>query len=212
MPVSAACRQRKEIMRQYGLLAGVGIIAGVLLMSAFVLTRPHTFRGSVIEPPIPAPPIVLEDGRGATFRLSDHEGSLVLIFFGYTACPDVCPVSLSEMKQIQRRLGNRADNVRFVMITVDPDRDTPEKTAQYVASFDPSFIGLSGTTEALDPVWKAYGVYHEKRETGSAAGYLVDHSSFMYVIDKAGNLRETFSFGTPVNDIVEDLRYLSKER
>ena len=198
--------------RRLGLIVSGAIVVSLLMIAVFVLTRPHTFRGSIISPPAPAPDFRLPDGKGGSFQLSEQRGKLVLIFFGYTSCPDVCPTTLSEMKLVQKRLGSLADQVRFVFITVDPARDTPEIMAQYAASFSPSFIGLSGSEEELQPVWEGYGVYHEKRETASAVGYLVDHSAFVYVIDRNGNMRETFSFRTPVDDVVGDVRYLVKER
>ncbi len=189
-----------------------GMVASLLVAAAVVFTRPHSFRGSVIDPPLPAPDFALEDGSGGRFRLSEQRGKLVILFFGFTTCPDVCPTTLSEMKLIHKRLGTLAEDARFVLITVDPERDTPERTAQYAASFHPAFIGLSGSEEELQPVWKAYGVYREKRQTASASGYLVDHSAFVYIIDRNGNWRETFSFGAPVDDMVEDVRYLLRER
>jgi len=198
-------------MRRYGLWAAVGGLLGFVLIAVVVLTRPHSFRGSVIAPPVPAADFTLQYGS-SSFRLSDNRGKLVVIFFGYTSCPDVCPTTLSEMNLVRKRLGSLAEDVRFVFITVDPERDTPERTAQYASSFYEGFIGLSGSEASLQQVWQDYGVYHEKRSTGSSAGYLVDHSAFLYVIDRGGNLRETFSFGTPVDDVVEDVRYLVKER
>ena len=198
--------------RRLGLIVGGGIFLSIVLIAIAILSRPYTFRGSIITPPVPAPDFTLADGLGGNFQLSEQRGKLVLIFFGYTACPDVCPTALSEMKLVQKRLGSLAENVRFVFITVDPERDTPELVAKYAASFSPSFVGLSGSEEDLQPVWQKYGVYREKRTTTSATGYLMDHSAFVYVIDRNGNMRETFSFSTPVDDMVDDVRYLIKER
>lgn len=199
-------------MRRYGVWLIVGAIAGFMLIAAAALLKPHSFRGSLVLPPVPAPDFSLDNGQGSSTSLKDFRGRFVVLFFGYTACPDVCPTSLSEMKLVRKRLGKLAEDVQVILITVDPERDTPQRTAQYAASFSPDFIGLSGSEAELEPVWKDYGVYHEKRPSSSAAGYLVDHSAFLYVIDRNGNLRETFSFGTPVDDIVDDLRYLLKER
>lgn len=189
-----------------GLAVLVILVAGV---GAAVLLTPYQFHGSEIAPARTAPEIVLPTVGGESFRLSEQQGKLVLIFFGYTRCPDVCPLTLSEFKQVKEALGERADQVEFVFITVDPERDTPELMAEHVARFDPEFVGLSGSAAELDPVWRAYGVYHEA--VPMSAGYSMDHSAFTYLIDKAGNLRLTYGFGTPVEDLLADVRELLKE-
>ena len=197
---------------KYGLL-GIGIVLGLALMLVGwkVLEQPYTYQGSLIDPPVPASDFQLNDQHGQSFRLSDQRGKTVLIFFGYTHCPDVCPVTLSEFKQIKQQLGDLANRVEFVFITVDSERDTAEVLGQYLANFDPVFIGLSGTPDQMEPVYKSYGVYHQKTETGSAAGYLVDHTAIMYVIDSNGNWRLTYPFGMDVEKQVADLVHLVKE-
>lgn len=200
-------------MRRYVIGIILGLAVGLLFlgMALTTLNRSYTLRGSQIDPPLPAPDFVLQDGQGNDYRLSDQRGRLVLMFFGYTTCPDICPATLGEMKQVRNRLGEQADEVEFVFVTVDPARDTPERVGKYASSFDPTFVGLSGTEEAMTQVWADYGVYREERENGSVAGYLVDHSTRTYLIDRAGNLRLTYTFGTPVDDFVQDLRHLIKE-
>lgn len=199
------------------ILAGVGLLVGLGLVAGFTLNRPYTFRGSVIDPAVPAADFTLADAKGESFILSDQKGSLVLVFFGYTTCPDVCPATLGEMREIRRRLqadsrlSKQAESIRYVFITVDPQRDTPERMGSYVAAFDPTFIGLTGSEEELGPVWKSYGVYRAINETTSAAGYLVDHTARVYLIDQAGNLRLTYAFGTPIDDMLQDVRYLLKQ-
>jgi protein SCO1/2 len=204
-------------MSRYILWTVAGIGLGLLLIAALALSRPYTFRGSVIEPAFPAEDFTLSDAQGRPFRLSDQRGSLVLLFFGYTTCPDICPATLGEMKEVRERLlkdsrlAEKAETVRFVFITVDPQRDTPERVGQYVSTFDPTFIGLTGSEAELEPVWKSYGVYRALSETESAAGYLVDHTTRVYLIDAEGNLRLTYTFGTPVDDILQDVRHLLKQ-
>lgn len=194
------------------LLAGIGVALGLALVGLIVLARPYTYRGSLIEPPVPAADFTLTSSSGEPFHLSDQRGKVVLMFFGYTTCPDVCPATLGEMKTVRNRLGDQAEGMQFVFITVDPQRDTPEKIGQYAAAFDPTFIGLSGSEAELEPVWASYGVYRAISETGSAAGYLVDHSARTYLIDQDGNLRLTFVFGTPVDDILSDVRHVLKQK
>ncbi len=170
------------------------------------------FRGSVLSQPVPAYDFSLNDQHGQPFRLSDQRGKVVLLFFGYASCPDVCPTTLGDWKQVHARLGEDADRVRFVFITVDPERDTPERLKQHLALFHPDFIGLTGSLEELEPVYQAYGVYYEKVEAPeSALGYLVNHTSSDFVIDPQGNWRLRHSFGTPIDDIVHDVRLLLED-
>jgi protein SCO1 len=191
---------------------GIGLVVGIAAMVAVPSLQPYTMRGSEIDPPVPAPEIVLASTHGGEYKLSDQKGRLVLIFFGYTSCPDVCPITLSEMRQIRSRLGDRASDVDFVYVTVDPERDTLDHMTNYLNAFDPAVIGLTGSEEAMEPVWAPYGVWREIQEGATAAGYLVGHSSRLYLIDRNTNLRSTYSFGTPVEDVEADLRFLLKER
>lgn len=194
------------------ILAGIGVTLGLVLVAAIVLARPYTYRGSLIDPAVPAADFTLTSGSGEPFHLGDQRGKVVLLFFGYTTCPDVCPATLGEMKQVVARLGKQAEGVQVVFITVDPQRDTPQKIGQYAAAFDPTFVGLSGSEAELTPVWASYGVYRAIVETTSAAGYLVDHSARTYLVDPAGNLRLTYTFGTPVDEILSDVRYVLKHK
>jgi protein SCO1/2 len=168
-----------------------------------------SFRGNGLPTPIPAPDFKLTDQYGQSFRLSDQRGKVVLLFFGYTNCPDVCPTTLATWKQVYDALGDDANRVRFVFITVDPERDTPERLQQHLAIFNPNFIGLTGLPEELERVYKAYGIYHEKDTSSeTAAGYLVNHSASVLLLDADGRWRENFPFGTPAEDVVHDIREL----
>jgi protein SCO1/2 len=172
------------------------------------MARPYTFQAPVIDPPVQAADFTLTDQNGETFQLSGQQGKAVLIFFGYTHCPDVCPVTLTKFKQIRGGLGEAGDRVQFVFITVDPERDTPEVIGQHVALYDPAITGLTGSRAELEPVWKSYGVYQEQQESGSAAGYLVDHTTRIYAIDPQGNWRLTFPFEMETEAMAEDVRHL----
>jgi protein SCO1/2 len=190
-------------------LFGVALLLGMIVV--FLLlgpTRPYTFQGSLIDPPVAAPPFELTDVDGQSFHLSDVDGQVLIMFFGYTSCPDVCPVTLSDFLRIRSQLGNQAENVSFVFITVDPERDTPERMKKYLTNFDPEIIGLTGERSDLEPVWSSYGVYEAKVEGGSEDNYLVDHSSRIYVINADGNLLLTYLFGTENKVIAEDVRHL----
>lgn len=183
----------------------VGIVFG------FVIERPYTFRGSVIDPAVPAPEFSLLSSQGGEYRLGSRTGKFILIFFGYTHCPDVCPTTLYEMKEIKARLKDKAENIEFVFITVDPERDTQEQLTRYLASFDGSFFGLTGTNEQLEMVWKDYGVYREIQETDNSLGYLVDHTSRLYLINSQGELMMTYLYETTLDEIVSDLNHLIKK-
>jgi protein SCO1/2 len=176
------------------------------------MITPYQIRGSSIDPPPPAPPIDLPATTGTDWKLSDQTGKLVLIFFGYTHCGDICPATLGVMKSIKETLGSRAEGIRFVYITVDPNRDTLDVLKTYLGHFDPGFIGLSGTAEQLDPVYMEYGVFISIPAHTSAESYEVDHSSITYLIDRQNHLRVTYAFGTPIEDLVSDLSYLLKEK
>lgn len=191
---------------------GVGLgLAGLLLLVGWrAFQQDYQFRGSLIDPPAPAADFTLEDQNQVPFTLSNQKGKVVLLFFGYTNCPDVCPVTLAHFKQIKADLGEQAGEVQFVFITVDPERDTAERLKDYLPNFDPGFIGLTGSRADLEPVWKNYGVYQARQETGSAAGYLVDHTARTYLIDRQGNWRLTYPFEMEKDAILSDVRFLIK--
>jgi protein SCO1/2 len=134
-----------------------------------------------------------------------------LLFFGYTNCPDECPVTMADFVKIKARLGDKADQVKFVLVTTDPERDTPARMQEYLANFDPTFVGLVGDTAKLEPVWGAYGVYRAEVDTGSKSESMVEHSTRIYLIDAGGNLRVTYLFGTESDWMAEDVAYLIKE-
>lgn len=186
-------------------------IAGILAITTVVVVlfqKPYTFHGTVLTPPLPVTDFTLQTGESETFSLSAARGKLVLLFFGYTSCPDVCPTTLAELRQASENLGDDARNIQVVMVTADPERDTPEKMKAYVAHFDPNFIGVSGNLADLESLWEELGVFVEKEDTGSAAGYLVSHTSSVYVLDRNGNLILMFPYGTSAVDIASDLSEL----
>ena len=186
------------------------LVVGVAALT-LVFAKPASFRGTSYGEPYPkAAEIELKKSNGETFRLSDQKGKIVLLFFGYTSCPDVCPTTLAELKQVMDGLGNKADLVQVVFVSVDPERDTPEKIQKYVEHFNHSFIGLSGTTDELQNVWNNYGVFRERVESNSAFGYIINHTARTYLIDADGNLRLSYGFQTPVENIVSDLKILLK--
>jgi protein SCO1/2 len=185
---------------------------GTLLILILILTAAcgaPSFRGSVLQEPVPVPDFTLTDESGGTFRLADQRGNVVLLFFGYTSCPDVCPTTLANWRKVHEDLGDDADRVRFVFVTVDPERDTVEKLGLHVNAFNPDFIGLTGGQEELESVYRIFDVFYEKdTSSGSALGYLVSHTATTFVLDAQGVWRLRETYGTPVEDIVHDVRQL----
>lgn len=168
-----------------------------------------SFRGSVLDEPVPVPDFTLTDQDGQDFQLGDHRGNVVLLFFGYTQCPDVCPTTLATWRQVHEGLGEDAGQVRFVFVTVDPERDTSERLGMHVNAFNPDFVGLTGTQEQLEAVYDVFDVYYEKdTSSGSAAGYLVNHTATTFVVDPEGQWRLRETYGTEAEDIVYDIRQL----
>jgi protein SCO1/2 len=193
----------------------VGIVSlalvGTAISLALIFTKPASFHGTSYGEPYPiAPQIELKKSNGESFRLSDQKGKVVLLFFGYTSCPDVCPTTLAELKQVMDGLGDKTKLVQVVFVSVDPERDTPEKIQEYVEHFNQEFIGLSGTTNELESIWSKYGVFREEVESDSAFGYIVNHTARTYLIDTEGNLRLSYGFQTPVENMVSDLKILLK--
>ncbi len=196
-------------------LLTTGALIGLALTLAigwYFLEQNSRYHGAVIEPPAPAADFTLIDQNGNPFRLSDQKGKIKLIFFGYTHCPDVCPITLSEFKKIKALLGNKADQVQFIYITVDPERDTAERIRAFLSNFDPAFIGLTSDRSTLEAVWKAYGVYQQKQETSSAIGYLVDHSTRTYLIDSQNYWRINYPYGMEPQKIAQDLQKMLREK
>jgi protein SCO1/2 len=181
----------------------------LLLVAGLAACGGPSFRGSVLAEPVAVPDFTLTDQYGETFRLSDHRGNVVLLFFGYTQCPDVCPTTLATWRKIHEALGEDAERVRFVFVTVDPERDTAERLGLHVNAFNPDFIGLTGAQDELDAVYDTFDVYYEKdTSSGSAAGYLVNHTATTFVLDPDGRWRLRETFGMEVDDVVHDIRQL----
>ncbi|MEJ2211037.1 MAG: SCO family protein [Anaerolineae bacterium] len=186
-------------------------LAALALLLALLLGAcgAPSFRGTVLDPPIEVPDFQLIDEHGQPWRLSEQRGKVVFLFFGYTSCPDVCPTTLASWSQAYRGLGKDAGRVRFVFVTVDPERDTPERLAMHVDAFEPDFVGLTGPQADLEAVYNIFGVYHEKDTSSqSALGYLVSHTATAFVLDPEGRWRLDESYGTLPEDLVHDARQL----
>lgn len=188
-------------MQRKIIFIGIAILVVLSALTAIVYItkdRNPSYRGSVINPPWPAPEIKLSDHNGQPFTLSSQRGKVVLLYFGYVNCPDECPLTMAHVKLARESLGDQAQKVQVTMVSTDPARDTPQALKTFMEHFDPAFLGLTGTPEELQKAWRDYGVTVEQGgET---------HSIFLYVIDPAGNVRETFLPDAEPKDIAADLR------
>lgn len=187
------------------------VAASVFFLGLQTFEAGRAFRGSAIGSPAPqAMNFELQRTDGTAYRLSDQMGKVVLIFTGYTNCPDECPATMGKFKQIYEKLGEDASNVEFVFITVDPDRDTPDVLASYVNAFSPDFIGLTGSLDQLGKVWTGYGGGIPEQPDANG-NYEVSHSNRVWVIDKQGLLRITFPLEMSATDMTHDVQLLLAE-
>ena len=152
--------------------------------------------------------LALSDHHGQPRRLEDFRGKAVVLFFGFTHCPDVCPTTLADMAQVMRQLGPLAERVQVLLVTVDPERDTQAALAKYVPAFDARFLGLRGDLEATRAAAKEFKVYFEKRPGKTPGEYSIDHSAQSYVLDPQGRLRLFVRHERIAEDLAADLRVL----
>jgi len=150
----------------------------------------------------------LPDATGQQRRLADFRGKAVVLFFGYTQCPDVCPTTLSAMAEVAKQLGGDAARLQVIFVTLDPERDTPALIAEYMAQFNPGFLGLRGDKAATEAVAREFKVFFTKQAAGKAGGYTLDHTAGSYVFDPQGRLRLYVRHGAPAADIAADLKLL----
>ena len=150
----------------------------------------------------------LTDHTGKPRTLADFKGKVVVVFFGYTQCPDVCPTTMAEMASVMQKLGPQADQVQVLFITLDPERDTQQLLANYVPAFDKRFIGLRGTLEQTAQTAKEFKVFYSKVPGTSPGSYTIDHTAGSYVFDRDGRLRLFIRHGQGPDPIVHDLRQL----
>ena len=151
----------------------------------------------------------MPDHTGRLRKLSDFKGKVVVMFFGYTQCPDVCPTTLSEVAAAMKELGAKANDVQVLFVTVDPERDTPEILSQYVPAFNPGFLGLRGSPAELETVAKLFKVFYQKSPSPSG-GYTMDHTAGSFVFDKQGRARVLIPYGAGVSVFAHDLSQLLK--
>ncbi len=202
-------RRRNQLL---ALVAVLAIAAAGVIYWATTRTEAYQFKGGEISPAAIAPPLDLTDQNGDPFSLSQQKGTVTLIYFGYTTCPDLCPTTLNDFAIVKDELGEETAGVDFLLVTFDPERDTQERMKEYLNFFDPGFIGLRGDDAQTERFLQDYGVTIKRVEyPNSSTGYLIDHTALIYVIDTEGRLRLTYPYGTDPLMIAEDVRHLVTE-
>jgi protein SCO1/2 len=184
----------------------------VLLPASLAAAGEEALKAGVFDPPRAAPEFNLQASTGSEFTLASQRGKVVVLGFGFSHCPDVCPVTLAVLAQMRKQLGELAEQVQVVYITVDPERDTPARLREYLVLFDKGFIGVTGAPEQLKALREAYGIMAARAENKNAPdGYLVHHSTYVYLIDRAGLLRALVPFGSSAADFAHDVKILLQE-
>lgn len=198
----------RKVLLFLGVIAALMVIGG----SAWAwqqANKPHVYAGFV--DPKPAPDFTLTDETGRAFQLSQLKGQWVLLNYGYTSCPDVCPTTLAELSKVKRLLKEEGLEVQIVFVSVDPERDTVEVMKQYTEHFQAGIKALTGTEQEVAAASEGYGVAYEKEESTSAVGYLVSHTAYVYLLDPEFNWHITYPFGISAAEIANDLIYLMEK-
>lgn len=184
------------------------LVLAMTVASAAQAASPPALKAGVFEPPQPAPELsALKATDGGALALSRYRGKVVALVFGYTQCPAVCPTTLATLAEARKGLGAQAPGVQVVYVTVDPERDALPTMSAYLNAFDKTFVGGTGTPAALAEVYKRYGVTAVKVPM-AGGGYGMNHSSSIYLIDRAGRLRALMPYGHEARDFMHDLRQL----
>jgi protein SCO1/2 len=199
-------QRRRHRLRTLLLIVGAPILAVVAGLAVYRSFAPHVYSGGVMQAPAPAPSmegLIWTDGTPVD--LTAFEGDLVVVFFGYTSCPDVCPTTLAQISYALDRLGDDADRVHVMMVSVDPTRDDPERLNDYVSSFGPQFVGASGPSEAVERVATTYGIFYEYGEPDANGAYEVAHTATILGIDRDGHVKIVWSPEVEPDALAADL-------
>jgi protein SCO1/2 len=193
-------------------VATIIVLLLLVVTSTFIWigkSEAYVFNGGEMRPAKAAGALDLTDQNGVPFSLSQLTGDVVVVYFGYTTCPDLCPTTLSDFTAVKSALGARASQVKFLMVSLDPERDTLPVLKRYLAFFDPEFIGLRGDTQQTAAVEAEYGVIAKRVDyPDSATKYLIDHTALIYVIDPQGRFKLTYPYGTDPALIAQDIQHL----
>lgn len=191
-------------MKRFALLLTLVVAAGV---SAADLR----LRSGAFEPPRMAPELNLAGSDGKDLKLERYRGKVVALGFGYSSCPEVCPTTLSRLAKVRRSLGDAGRDLQVIYVTVDPERDDAKRLRQFLSSFDATFVGGTGTAAQLTRVYRDYGVTAVKHPGSTPDAYGVEHSAFVYLIDRAGRLRAMVPYGEGPDDVAHDVTLLLRQ-
>ncbi len=188
------------------------LVLGLMAAAGLAACSPDkpAFRGVDITGAEYAKDFALPDQHGQVRSIKDFAGKAVVVFFGYTQCPDVCPTTLQELQQVKRLLGADGERLQAIFVTVDPERDTSELLKAYMESFDPAFVALRPGPEQLQALLKDFKIYAKKVEGKTATSYTMDHSAQSYLYDPQGRLRLYSRYGSGPQAMADDLRLLLK--
>lgn len=182
------------------------LAGGIAAFGFYTLTTQQSGQPQVVSgKALIGGPFTLTDHNGRRVTEKDFAGEFMLVFFGYTYCPDICPGELQVISAVMDQLGEKAKKVTPVFITVDPERDTVEQMKSYVENFHPRLVGLTGTPEEIRAAAKAYRIYYQKADSESAADYLMDHSSVVYLMSPEGEYLTHFAYGTGVDKMTQGI-------
>jgi protein SCO1/2 len=188
---------------------GLALVCGLMLFSACSPDKPK-FNAIDVTGANYAKGFSLKDHTGQERKLTDFKGKVVVVFFGYTQCPDVCPTTMTELVEVKRLLGANGEKLQAVFITVDPVRDTAELLNAYVTNFDPSFVALIPSSEQLVEVAKEFKIYYKKVDGKTPTSYTMDHSAGSYIFDAQGQVRLFSRYGSGAQAIAQDIAVLLK--
>ncbi len=190
--------------------AGVATLAAVATLGGAISPVAHAeeLRAGVFSPARMAPDFKLKGSDGSEVSLARYRGKIAIVVFGFTSCPTVCPTTLRTLADARKALGADAEQLQVVYLTVDPERDDAERMRAYLATFDPTFVGATGTADELAAVRKEYGIFANRESVGES--YSFSHSSYTYLVDRSGMLRALMPYGQKAEDYVHDVRILLK--
>ncbi|MFN8446851.1 MAG: SCO family protein [Caldilineaceae bacterium] len=193
------------------IVLGIGVIA-IRWVLGYPLISLSSFNGRLVEPPVTGVDFALTATTGKPMALHEFRNRVTLIYFGYTFCPDVCPTTLAKLAGVLRQLTpDERDSIQVLMVTVDPQRDTQEKLKEYLAHFDPSFIGFTGSDDQIAKAAAAFNITYTKHAGSVESGYLVDHTASVAVVDQEGTWRLIFPYELGRDLILADLTHLLRK-
>jgi protein SCO1 len=192
-------------------IAAYAILAGVAGLFAACSEQKPSFQAIDVTGAAYARDFELTDHNGQVRHLADFKGKVVVLFFGYTQCPDVCPTTMAELAEVKKALGKDGDKLQGLFVTVDPARDTPEVLKAYMGNFDPTFLALYTTPEKLVELAKDYKIYFKKVDGKTPTSYTMDHSAGSYIYDMQGQLRLFTRYGSGAQALIADIQQLLKQ-